>query len=72
MSRNLKGIVEVNFTISQDGQVSRARIVRGSGHSSLDDEVIALVKRVSPLPPIPTEINRTTLNLTVPVQFTRR
>ncbi|MDR1083539.1 MAG: energy transducer TonB [Deltaproteobacteria bacterium] len=71
-ARNLKGIVEINFTISQDGQVTRPRIVQGSGHSSLDDEVMALVRRVSPLPPIPAEINRTSLNLTVPVQFSRR
>ncbi|MDR2421841.1 MAG: TonB C-terminal domain-containing protein [Deltaproteobacteria bacterium] len=72
IAKNLRGIVEINFTIAQNGMVSRPRIVHSSGHSSLDDEVVALVQRVSPLPPIPTEINRTSLNLTVPVQFARR
>jgi protein TonB len=72
VSKNLRGVVEINFTIAQNGAVTRPRIVHSSGHSSLDDEVVALVRRVSPLPPIPEEINRTSLNLTVPVQFARR
>jgi protein TonB len=66
------GVVEVNFTIHSDGKVTGARIVASSGHAALDDEVMALVRRVTPFAPIPAELQREQLNLTVPVVFTRR
>ncbi|MDR2354497.1 MAG: energy transducer TonB [Deltaproteobacteria bacterium] len=66
------GVVEINFTILADGAVTGAKIVTSSGHSALDDEVMALVRRVTPFAPIPPEIGRDRLNLTVPVVFSRR
>jgi protein TonB len=66
------GVVEVNFTILADGKVTGTKIVASSGHSALDDEVLALVRRVTPFAPIPTELQREQLNITVPVVFTRR
>ncbi|MDR2349831.1 MAG: energy transducer TonB [Deltaproteobacteria bacterium] len=66
------GVVEVNFTILSDGRVAGTRIVASSGHAALDDEVLALVRRVEPFAPIPPEIGRERLNLTVPVVFSRR
>jgi protein TonB len=66
------GVVEVNFTILSDGRVVGTKIVASSGHAALDDEVLALVRRVTPFAPIPAELQREQLNITVPVVFTRR
>lgn len=68
-SQKLEGVVTVNFTINRSGAVTSARIVSGSGHSLLDQEVTALMKRVSPFPPMPDEMAKNSLNLTVPIQF---
>jgi protein TonB len=67
--RDLTGKVDVNFTVKADGSVSGARIVASSGHDLLDDEVMALVRRVAPFAPIPAELGRDSINITVPVVF---
>jgi protein TonB len=66
------GIVEVSFTIRRDGSVAGTRIASGSGDSSFDDEALALVKRVTPFAPIPPEVGRESLTLSVPIVFRRR
>jgi protein TonB len=68
----LAGSVSVNFTVSSQGQIISARLVRGSGHQALDREAMALLNRVSPLPPIPPDLHRNTINLSVPVHFSVR
>ncbi|MDR1051063.1 MAG: energy transducer TonB [Deltaproteobacteria bacterium] len=69
VSRGLGGTAEVSFTIGSSGRGTGARIVSSSGHGVLDEEVLALVRRCSPFPPIPPELNLEKLNLTVPVTF---
>jgi protein TonB len=71
-SQALAGQVVVNFSVNRQGQVISSRLVRGSGYQALDQEVMALLKRISPLPPIPSGLNRNTLNLSVPVYFSVR
>ncbi|MDR0881417.1 MAG: energy transducer TonB [Candidatus Adiutrix sp.] len=68
-AQSLAGSVTVNFTVSSQGQIISSRLVSGSGHQALDHEAMALLKRVSPLPPIPADLNRSSLNLSVPVYF---
>ena len=68
-SQKLTGVVTVNFTINRQGAVTSFKIAKSSGHSLLDQEVTALMKRVSPFPPMPKEMAKNSLNLTVPIQF---
>mgnify|MGYP000455709125 CR=1 FL=1 len=51
------------------GRVLDWRIVRGSGHDALDQEVAAMIRRAEPLPPMPPEMPQPRIELTVPVQF---
>lgn len=51
--RNQQGIVLCEFTITDAGDVMNYRILEGSGHELLDEEVDALIARASPLPPPP-------------------
>jgi protein TonB len=63
------GVVTVNFTVNRQGEVITSRLVKSSGHSILDQEAMALLRRCNPFPPIPKELTRDTLNLTVPINF---
>lgn len=66
------GTVRVTFTIDRNGRVLSKRIVSGSGHAALDQEVEAMLRRASPMPKIPRELGRSTLTVTLPVVFTLR
>ncbi|MCA1454617.1 energy transducer TonB [Bradyrhizobium sp. BRP22] len=64
--RGARGIAYVRFAIDGAGKVLWASLVRSSGFADLDQEVVALVHRASPVPVPPPGANRT---ITVPVNF---
>jgi protein TonB len=68
-SQGLAGVVTVNFSVNSQGQMTFSRLVKSSGHQALDNEAMALLRRVSPLPAMPKELNRRSLNMTVPIVF---
>jgi protein TonB len=65
-ARGDRGTVYVRFSIDSSGNVLSASLVRSSGFSELDQEVVSLVHRASPVPAPPPGTNRT---ITVPVRF---
>jgi protein TonB len=65
----ITGMVTINFTVNRQGEVISSRVVRSSGHSILDEEAMALLRRCNPFPPIPKKVPQTTINLTVPINF---
>ena len=67
--RGLKGTVEIEFTISGDGNAAAAEIRQSSGHRSLDAAAAEMVSRATPFHPIPTKLETDSLDLTVPVAF---
>jgi periplasmic protein TonB len=64
--RGEEGVAYVQFSIDSGGNVLSAGLARSSGYAALDKEVIAMVRRASPIPAPPPDAPR---NLTVPVQF---
>jgi protein TonB len=64
--RGARGIAYVRFTIDGAGKVLSASLVQSSGFVDLDQEVVALVHRASPVPAPPPGATRT---ITVPVNF---
>ena len=68
MRRN-QGVSQVAFTIDRRGYVLAVRLHKSSGHDSLDEETLDLVRRAQPLPPPPSEVGGEHINLVVPVQF---
>jgi protein TonB len=64
--RGERGIASVYFTIDGRGNVLSAKLVRSSGFSALDQEVVSAVRRASPVPAPPSSANRT---ITVPMRF---
>lgn len=70
--RGEEGSALLRFSIDRSGNVVRAQIERSSGHTLLDDEVMALLRRAAPLPAPPSEIAGDTVTLIVPVSFSLR
>lgn len=67
--RGDEGTVLVRFAVARDGRVLSPRVQRGSGHPVLDEEAEALLRRVSPLPPLPAAVPQAQLELLVPITF---
>ncbi len=67
--RGERGTVYVRFRIDDAGNVSSVSLARSSGYPALDNEVLSLVRRASPVPAPPPGVNKT---ITAPVHFSVR
>ena len=68
-SNREQGVVTLSFSVDRHGRVLSRSIVRGSGHSSLDQEVLAMIQRAQPLPAFPPAMTQPSIHLTVPIRF---
>ena len=68
-ARRETGRVTLNFKVDKRGHVLASRIVKSSGHSSLDEEVLAMLRRSEPLPAFGPAMAQSSIELTVPIQF---
>ncbi|MBE0457292.1 TonB family protein [Pseudoalteromonas prydzensis] len=67
--RHQEGMPWVRFTLSKNGTVLKVNLHKSSGFSALDKEVVALVKRSSPLPTPPDQIAQNEMTIALPVEF---
>ena len=67
--RHQEGVVSLRFTMDRAGHVLSFDIAKSSGSAALDSEARELIQRAQPLPPLPAEFARETLDLVVPVEF---
>jgi protein TonB len=67
--RHQEGIVSLRFTMDRNGRVLAFDIAKSSGSAALDGEARELIQRAQPLPTLPVEFGRETLDLVVPVEF---
>ena len=51
--RRQEGTAQLYFALDRNGQVLEYRIVASSGYKLLDEEVVSMIERASPLPPPP-------------------
>jgi protein TonB len=68
-ARRAEGTALLSFGMDREGRVLGYYLVRSSGYPELDDEVLAMIERASPLPPAPPEIRQQIVQLVVPVRF---
>ncbi|QKP78830.1 energy transducer TonB [Methyloligella sp. GL2] len=68
-ARREQGVAYVRFRIDSRGNVLSVSLARSSGFSALDREVVAMVRRASPVPAPPPGVQRT---ITAPVRFNVR
>ena len=67
-----QGVVTVRFTVDRQGGVTAVSIKRGSGHEVLDRATLDLVRRVAPLPPMPPTMQRDSMTLSLPIDYSLR
>jgi len=67
-----QGIVVVRFTVDRAGNVSAVSIKRGSGHDLLDRATLDLLQRVAPLPRMPAAMQRDSLTISLPIDYSLR
>ncbi len=67
--RGLGGTALVQAVIARDGSVVQHRLLRSSGVALLDEEALALLRRVSPFPALPDSYAGAEARITVPVEF---
>jgi periplasmic protein TonB len=65
----IQGVVIVRFTLNRNGEVLASSIKKSSGNSALDNAALEVLKKASPLPPMPDFINGETLTLSLPVDY---
>ncbi|WP_169748786.1 energy transducer TonB [Tatumella morbirosei] len=67
-------VVIISFDINTAGNISNIELVRSRGYATLDRESRMLLERVGKLPPPPEEVmaGRTSMRLTVPINFILR
>lgn len=71
-AQRIEGAAVLAFTVDAGGRVLGYSIQRSSGHPILDAEVDAMIRRAQPLPPIPPDLGRNQISVSVPVQFSVR
>lgn len=67
--RRLEGSASVSITINRSGRVTGVSLARSSGHGLLDREAVAMARRASPFPPIPSGLGRSQITIRAPVRF---
>lgn len=68
--RRQQGRAMLRFTIDRSGKVLDYKIEKSTGYDTLDQAVVAMIQRASPLPPMPADMTKDHLELLVPVPFT--
>lgn len=69
-SPGVHGDLVLTTFILPDGSVSRIEISRSSGHQTLDDTAVRIVRAAAPFDPLPDEIRRDTATLAIVRTFT--
>jgi protein TonB len=64
-----QGTARVSFTLSRSGGVVSAGLGGSSGHSALDAETLAMVRRAQPFPPFPSDVKQSSMSFSAPVAF---
>ena len=65
-------VASISFVVDRNGNVSGARVARGSGLASVDEAAVAAVRRAQPLPFPPPEMPGGSFDLVLPVRITLR
>jgi protein TonB len=64
-----QGVVTVEFSIDRNGYLLSARVKKGSDYPELDAAAMAMLSNASPLPAMPDWMDRQTLTLSIPVEY---
>jgi protein TonB len=66
---NEEGLVTVYFIVNKTGLISDLKIIKSSGYSRLDNAVLKMVRQAVPLPQFPEDWDKSTLPISIPIEF---
>jgi len=69
MRQRQQDVIYVHLVVDRSGRVLESRIVKSQHFRALDDAVMDLIKRATPLPPLPDAIAGSSYGFTVPVDY---
>ena len=67
--RGWQGEIIIDLEIDGQGNLIRSKIKKGSEYKILDKEGMAMIKRASPFPKPPKELESRIFNVIVPISF---
>lgn len=67
--RMMRGEAVIGFVLDRSGRVVSYELRRSTGHGVLDREVLAMIRRASPMPSFPPDMNKERMDFSVPVRF---
>ena len=71
-SRREQGVATLRLTLNRSGAVLSRSIAKSSGYPDLDQEVLAMVQRAAPFPPMPAHMTQPSFTFVQPVRFNLR
>jgi protein TonB len=69
--RKLEGISEVSFTLQKDGSIKNIFLNKSSGHKMLDKAALKILHSIQYYKPIPDAVSLASLNLNIPIKYSR-
>lgn len=66
------GTAVIRFTVDANGGIAERKVTKSSGSKALDDAALASIEKAAPFPPIPKNLDRNQLEISVPFKFTVR
>jgi periplasmic protein TonB len=66
---NQTGIVKVSFTILKNGEIQNIEIKESSGFTLLDNAAQNILKKISKIKPIPSELDQDKLKIILPIVY---
>jgi protein TonB len=67
--KRLQGLVSLSLQINSTGELMEAKIIQSSGSKILDENATGIIKRVSPFPPFPPDIEERELRINIPIAY---
>ncbi|MTI59356.1 MAG: energy transducer TonB [Firmicutes bacterium] len=67
--QGFEGEVLVEFIIKGDGELGKIKVINPTGHPSLDQESMAIVKRAAPFPPLAEDEENNLLTMRITIVF---
>jgi protein TonB len=64
-----EGVAKVSFSLDASGALATAALRSSSGFAELDDAALDAVRHAAPFAPLPAELNRDSLSLSITLQF---
>jgi len=66
---HVEGTPVVRFSINKGGHLTSVEVKKHAKHAELDQAAMDVFRRASPLPKIPSDLERETLTMSLPIEY---